>query len=296
MAKKIIHLTEKELVNLIKESISRIGDIWGDLPSADNNFDLNQIPMEVLDRGYTAYAPYWNVGMTYGNPLRPGLNESADFTWMPVEVQGIITRTYPIDEMQFKIVEGYNNMSACILCSYIDNNGEIIEKSMKKLGYFRSQPTNEQLLLDPKGRVWQDMRFEPLHPEHYQMKIQSNRRYVYHLAPEIFADRIRKEGLNPSNNNAMYQYSEDRVYVFTKPDLEDVQNLANELYTQAMARGYQDLSPNYVLFKIDRVKLPKGYKFFGDINTEYGVYLTEPVPATAIVSETPIVADAQTTQ
>ena len=69
--------------------------------------------------------------------------------------------TYPLNEEQFIIIEGHNGMYVAILASLIENNVEIIEKAMQKLGFFRSKPTVDKLLDDIKGRKWIELRFEP---------------------------------------------------------------------------------------------------------------------------------------
>ena len=125
----------------------------------DDIFNLNSIPMEVLDKSYVRYEPY-NLGITYRHPLRR-ISENVDFKGKVEKAKSIILSTYPISEEQFIIREGHNGMYAAILASLVENNVEVIESAMLKLGFFRSKPTDEKLLTDIKNRKWIDLRFEP---------------------------------------------------------------------------------------------------------------------------------------
>ena len=118
-------------------------------------FDLDKIPMEILDKGYVRYRPY-NLGITYRHPLRR-LNENADYFKKIDEAKKIIISTYPISEEQFIILKGHNGMYAAVLASLVDDNVDVIEEAMEKLGFFRSKPTDKKLLEDRKGRKWVDI-------------------------------------------------------------------------------------------------------------------------------------------
>lgn len=125
----------------------------------DDVFNLGNIPLEVLDKSYVRYEPY-NLGITFRHPLRR-IAESSDFKGKTEESRQIMLSTYPLNEEQFIIIEGHNGMYVAILASLIENNVEIIEKAMQKLGFFRSKPTVDKLLDDIKGRKWIELRFEP---------------------------------------------------------------------------------------------------------------------------------------
>lgn len=298
MTKRIIRLTEGEFKHIIKEAVTQVLQQSSDentqnLPHRDDVFNLDKIPIEVLDKSYVRYEPY-NLGITYRHPLR-SISESIDFKKNIDEVRRIILSTYPLSEEQFIIMKGHNGMYAAILTSLVENNIKIIEEAMLKLGYFRSKPTDDKLLIDIKGRKWIDLRFEPTPSNDLTDYVRQNYQYVYHLAPSIFEDSIKEKGLQPSNNNAEFKYYEPRVYVMKGGVTKNaVQELANELYQQAKQKGYTNLSSIYCLFTIDLNKIDKNVRFYGDINEAEGLFITSPIKPKAFTKITKIEASSQT--
>ena len=126
----------------------------------NKRLDLSRIPIEVLDKSYVRYEPY-NLGITHRHPLKKHrIIKESDFKQKAQYAKDVILNTYPISEEQFVIVEGHNGMFTAILTSLIENNVEIIEEAMLKLGFFRCKPT-DKTLQDSKSRKWIDLRFEP---------------------------------------------------------------------------------------------------------------------------------------
>jgi hypothetical protein len=252
--------------------------------SKDDIFDLNKIPMEVLDGAYTRYHPY-TLNISHENPLSRinRLTESTDYLAQIEDVKRTIRATFPIPDELFVIKEGYHNLFAAVLVALTDDNVDIIENSMWKLGFFRSQPTDSQLLIDRKNREWIDLRFEPILPDDVTDEIRNKYNYVYHLTPSIFAERVKQKGLTISNGNSTFKYSESRAYV-TEGNItdEEIQTLADTLYEQARNANIPNLSNIYTLFEIDLAKVDKDVRFFYDINEKKGLYTKQPINADAI--------------
>lgn len=182
MAKKVIRPTEGELSKIVSdvvkdEQMERRSNSEN-YPSSDELFNLDNISMDVLDRGYVRYAPY-NLGITYRHPLRR-INEEIDYRKQIEDAKNVIISTYPLSQEQFIIREGHNGMYAAILASLVENNVEVIEKAMLKLGFFRSKPTDDKLLCDKKNRKWIDLRFEPTHAKNLRRKHQTYSPLSYH--------------------------------------------------------------------------------------------------------------------
>ena len=208
---------------LFEEITSSVVPNLNTIPHSDDIFDLSNIDTQVLDKSYVRYEPY-NLAITYRHPLRC-ISENTDFKGKIEEAKKIILSTYPLSEEQFIIKEGHNGMYAAILVSVIDNNIEVIENAMLKLGFFRSKPTDEKLLCDLKQRNWADLRFEPTPSNDLTDFVKENYKYVYHLAPSIFQNDIKHNGLNPSNNNPEFKYYEPRVYLIKGNASDTVMNL-----------------------------------------------------------------------
>lgn len=251
--------------------------------SKDDLFDLDKIPMSILDKGWQRYNPYL-LKIDHRHPLSSKrVCESTDYLEQITKVKEIIIKTFPISEEQFVIVEGNHGLYAALLIAVTDNNIDIIEESMETLGFFRSKPTDDKLLKDRKERQWIDMRFEPRKPDDVTDTIREESDIVYHAAPIIFKDKILKDGLSVSNNNPEYRYSEERVFLAEGTSTEDdLQALVNSLYDQAKKKGIKNLTTIYAIFTIDLKKLDKNIRFYYDINEPKGIYAITDIPASVI--------------
>lgn len=120
-----------------------------------------------------------------------------------------------------------------------DDNIDIIEGAIERKGFFRSQPTNDKLLVDRKNRKWLDVRFEPKMPDDVTEEVHSKYTTLFHFTPSLFEDKVKENGLTVSNNNPDYRYSESRAFLaFGDMSMEDKMQLVNTLYTQARIREY----------------------------------------------------------
>ena len=290
--RKNIRLSENKLRNLIRETVRQtISEI--NYPSSDDLFDLNKIPMEVLDKGWTRYHPYLFT-IDHRNPLANRvIEEATDYKKQIQIVKNAILQTFPISNEQFLIMEGHHGLYAALLISLNDDNVDIIEQAMENKGFFRSQPTDNQILYDRKHRKWIDVRFEPKDPDDVTEEVHRKFSKLYHLTPKIFEKKILEFGLKVSNNNANYKYSEPRVY-FSEGDIDrtEIQMLVNTLYAQAQNRGIENLSPEYTLFTFDLDKMGYKIRFFQDINEPKGLYTKVNIPPKYISSRENIIAQS----
>lgn len=290
MAKKIVRITESQLKGFIVKSIKG-ALLETTYPSSNELFNLNKISMDILDKGWTRYHPYLFT-INHRNPLANRvIEESTDYKKQIMLVKEAILNTFPISEEQFKIVEGAHGLYAAILIALTDDNVDIIEQAMENKGFFRSQPTDNQLLYDRKQRQWIDVRFEPKDPDDVTEEVHRKFSTLYHLTPTIFEKNILVNGLKISNNNPNYRYSEPRAFLSEgDADRNDIQQLVNTLYTQAQNRGIKDLTPNYTLFTFDLNKMGNDIRFFYDINEPKGLYTKVEIPPTYILKNERITA------
>ena len=289
-----IKIAESRLRRIIREAVIDVvtskAENEQNIPRSNDVFDLDTIPMDILDNGYVRYEPY-NLDITYRHPLRR-ISEGIDYKKHIEQAKQVILDTYPIKDEQFIIRPGHNGMYAAILASLVDNNVQVIEEAMKKLGYFRSKPTDKKLLSDRKGRTWIDLRFEPIVSNDMTEFVRSNYMYVYHLAPSIHEKSIMEHGLVPSNNNSEFKYYEPRVYLMKgNVTSESMQELVNELYQQAKQNVYENLSPIYSLFTISLDKIDDNVRFYGDINERDGLFITSKISPSAFIRVDKLVAE-----
>ena len=97
--------------------------------------------------------------------IRKRAENQTDYKQQIEDTQKAITETYKIPVEHFLIVNGENGLYAAILVALTDDNVDIIEKEMESQGFFRAQPTDNQILEDRKNRKWIDIRFEPTEPD-----------------------------------------------------------------------------------------------------------------------------------
>lgn len=288
---KTMRINEQRLRRIVKESIDKFLD-GKTGASKDDIFDLDRIPMEVLDKGFQRYHPY-TLNISHRNPLASTrrLSESTDYYKQIADVKNTIRSTFPIAEEQFEIVEGAHGLYAAILVALTEDNADIIEKAMESQGFFRSQPTDAKLLTDRKNRQWLDMRFEPISPDDVTEEIKEKYNYICHLAPSVMEKDVERKGLVISNNNPEYRNSEARAFA-AEGDVSDsdIQEIANALYEQAKGKNIPNLSPEYTLFKIDLSLTGKDVRFFYDINEKKGLYTKTAIQSEAIVGKSHVTA------
>ena len=130
------------------------------LSECDEVFDLNQIPMEVLDKGWKRYHPYLLKGdephpLQFGRPIR-GDTPLAVLR----NIKTMIINTFEIDEKQFVITEDEGGPLISVLIALCDDNVEVMEAAMQTQWYFKENSPCTQLLEDRKGRRWMNVRFK----------------------------------------------------------------------------------------------------------------------------------------
>lgn len=121
-------------------------------------FDINKIPIEILDNNWKRYHPY----LFTIHHRHPFANRVIEFAELDKELQFLretIVKTFPICVDQFKIINDEQGCIAAILVACYDDNEEIIEMIMGWKGFIRINSTNNAVLIDPKGRKWNEIRF-----------------------------------------------------------------------------------------------------------------------------------------
>lgn len=98
------------------------------------------------DDGFVRYEPY-NLGITLRHPLRQ-VTKNAKLWGNAIEAKRILLSTYPLINEQVVIEKKHNSTYVAILAAFIENNVEIIEEAMHKLGFSRCNPTEEKLHVD----------------------------------------------------------------------------------------------------------------------------------------------------
>ncbi|MBR3797395.1 MAG: hypothetical protein IKK36_00580 [Bacteroidales bacterium] len=127
--------------------------------SKDDVFDLDKIPMSVLDKWWKDYRPY-TFCYSHTHPLSaPYIVKETDYLKQIERVKSIMVSSFKLDDEEFVIVKGSNGLYAAILIPERDRNQEIIESSMEHLHFCRIKSADENVIADDKNRKWISLRF-----------------------------------------------------------------------------------------------------------------------------------------
>jgi hypothetical protein len=102
---------------------------------------------------------------------------------------------------------------------------------------------------------------------------------AYHLTPDIYLDKIKREGLTPRTESKMTSHPE-RIYMYLNPE-SSFKTLAGDLWSSSK---YKDQVENYYILMVDLTQLPD-HHFYNDPDSAHsylGVYTTQSIPPSAI--------------
>lgn len=156
----IIKLTEKQLYNIVKESVKSILQNKFNEDDFDvNSINISDIDINILKQAYIDLRLIPTITV-YGDILSdlPNINESIGDAMPPDEVVSKILKKYHLNQNLISKREGYNNVFIYIITACIGVNDKIIEDDMKKMGYFIGCKGNIQTIDNMKFQVLQ---FEP---------------------------------------------------------------------------------------------------------------------------------------
>lgn len=109
-------------------------------------------------------------------------------------------------------------------------------------------------------------------------------KYIYHLTPSVYVNKIMKQGLVPKNSNKYLSYP-PRIYFILDKQTINYKMLANMLYNAEYSYSNEKDKENisqykdeYTLLRCDTSKLIGKVKFYIDNNLPNSVYVTENIP------------------
>ena len=259
--------------------------------SNDDVFDLNKIPMSVLDKWWKDYRPY-TLCFSHTHPLStPYIVESTDCLKQIERVKSIMTSSFELDNEQIVIKDGHNSLYAVILIPERDKNTNIIERYMEKMRFFRCHPSDDKLLVDDKMRTWRITRFEPTRQDDVTEEVHRRFKHLYYLIPSALEQNVETNGIRLSNGGDDAQCPESRAYMIRGDATEnDIRMLAIQMFKQEKDKQMPNLSPNYTLFKIDLSKIDNAVRFFYDKNGPTVIFTTMAIAPESFVDKSHIMA------
>ena len=218
--------------------------------------------------------------------------------------EGLIT-TYPYEKVIKSIKRKFYLYDDQVSYNTINNDGEFvtliyimlpnkstkseigdIDNFMNTCGYFRIQ--NFQKIEDTNYGI---LIYEPKYSHNISEKIRKECSVIYHSTPNIYLNKILKNGLVPSHKNALFFYP-DRSYcmlgdymskeqLLALKNVQMVRNSQNPQYKNP----YDDLQ--YSLLTIDVNKIPKDVKMYSDPMAPKAFFTYDIIPSNAIINITP---------
>lgn len=169
------------------------------------------------------------------------------------------------------------NNNIHILAEAEPNLIDKISRAMALCGYYLAIPLSR---IKMEEYVW--LQYEPKYDKSMTQDLKRNERYLLHLTPEVYTQKILKNGLAPHSRNKYLTYPE-RVYLLKggTPYTE----LENMCYSLSRVYNIKRKDPvwTYDVLSIDTSLLPDDFKIFEDPNYPvYGLYTTDNIPPKAV--------------
>lgn len=276
MSKKI-KITEKELNNIIKESIAKILNEQKLTSEPDlNDFsqfnltiedyremyvDLRYIPTPILDNGNPLYEEY---------TLKTPIFEIKD----PFDVVKEIVKKYSLNPHSMNAFEAENKIYIIMVLAQLGVNDELIKNDMEKLGYFLSKKGGMRKIDDMDYQILQ---FEPT------SQIQNDETetilkecpFLYHWTPTYLVDSIMSNGLILSHRNYKFKYPARTYLMRSNCSKNAIINLGNQL---CFSNKDERNDGNYTLIMVSLNNLDDNIRFYYDPNSAIGIYTEQPIP------------------
>lgn len=277
MAKKKVKLTERELHDIIRESVDKILAERQEEMAFD--IDISAIPTEVLKMGYFDYSKVPQM-KRFDDELNEdlGVKKLITESLSPNEVVDKVRDRFQLPPHFVVAREAFHKIYVYVITASIGDNPDEIINFMKKLGYFLSNRTSRQ---NVKGMVWETLQFEPTSQlqDDITDKLKEAYSSLYHWTQLRFLENIMSQGLKPSSRNDLFSYP-DRIYLMEPLiSVPAMINLGRQLF---LASRDPQNNGEYVLLAVDLTKLNEAVRLFYDPNSELGVFTEQQIPSSAL--------------
>lgn len=265
-----------KLGQIIAESIRSVLNRGG----SDNIaalFNLDAIPEEELRAQYVDLAPLVSMsgyGGRFMGMKGKILKEDASETLSIDETKKEMQSKFHFKDWQFAEQQGANGIRLVVLYPGIFKNTKLIQQAMEACGW--SVSTREYAWHN--HMLWRMISFDPIFQDN--VSGQARRfRYLYHWTPENNWDSIKKNGLLPKSENAMFDYPDRLHFVKGGVSPKDILSIGNQLFR---ANKKKETDGTYLLLAVDLTKVPDDVEFYLDPRYEGGFYTKSAIPVNAI--------------
>lgn len=286
MTKQPIKINEKELRKIIREYIMEaISTPTFFTPLRKNRYSL--LP---------------NVDLLTEEAINEGIFKSYDVSFV---VRYLTEKlNFTTDQRKFATY----NAEGFIFCeddynNECDNINVIIPVSYKKMDELQKIMTACGYTESHKGLL-QNKLFQQIE---YEKNIQNEVRglvgkykYIYHLTPTVYVDKIMKQGLVPRSTNTFLNYTPRIYFLLDKKTInyndvasmlynrkiEDAELLDNEVLKNKTKEELEKYKSEYTLLRVKTNDIIGKYKFYIDNNLPNSVYVTDNIPPKYIEIDT----------
>ena len=243
------------------------------------SFDLSKIPEDELKSQCVNYKVFRNRDI-FGTPLseclkEKRLNEGVNHTVNIKDARHSIMSKYWLNDWQFVIKQGENDIKVAMLIPCVDDNLNFIIEDMESMGYYVRYIEYDEY----NGKHYAFIRFDPKFSKDITSDIKQMK-HIKHWTPNYNFESIMDNGFLPKSENSMFNYP-PRVH-FLKEDIDD-----NNLFELAkdLNNHNKDNKNNgiYTLFTIDTSLIPDNVKFYGDSCYEFGIFTYDKVPFDCVI-------------
>ena len=214
---------------------------------------------------------------SFGDILFNDINEDKNVSYDIKKVCNEICRKYSLEDWQFQIINGCNDISVALVIPKTARNEELITKDMIRFGYYESIKYIQNMF----GYPYLKIKFDPRFPKSINNTVRSMS-CILHLTPMYNLDSIKQNGFIPQHKNEIFNYP-PRLH-FLKGDISK----DNIIFIgQQLCKANTNVNNNgdYVLFTLDVNKIPKDVNFIGDSCYEYGVCTEDNIPYDCVISK-----------
>lgn len=244
-----------------------------------DKLDFSHIPKGSAKRQYVNFKLVKRMP-TYGDLLfdtskSRRLSESVG-TYDIEQVREEIMCSYALEDWQFVIKKGCNDIKVAIVIPNIDENDEMIKSDIESFGYYESN--RDERMID--GKRYLIIQFNPRYPGSINNTVRTMS-CILHISPKYNLESIKENGFIPQHRNERFSYP-DRIHFLRGSVTEnEIVNIGQQLCD---SNNNPLNTGEYVLFTLSVSKIPKDVDFIGDACYELGICTEDRIPYDAVIS------------
>lgn len=267
-------MKKRDLYNKIMEDVSKVVKKAIDNDTILIPLDFSNVTEEDAKRQFINFKLIRQIPgfgsklMQIDNP-KFKINED-NMTVSLAEAQKEITTLYSLEEWQFRILHGQNNIDLCFVIPNIDDNIDMVKKDMNRLGYYESYES-EEIIHDLS---YTRIQFEPIYTNNVYNEIKEMG-LLFHITPEYNLTSIQKQGFIPKSENSRFNYPPRVFFIKGNTPMNRVKSIARSL---CVANKNKKNDGKYAILYIDTDKLPDNLRFQYDPLLDEGIFIYDKLP------------------